>query len=137
MKKQMIADYKANGFVVVEGVFTGSEAEAIAELATKHVDMVVQKPGESPEPRKVSAPFLKEARFRKFALDPRLTSLVREFLGGKKPLLATDQIFMKPPRHGSAKPYHQDNAYFCVTPDSVTNVASVKNGYYSQKDYPA
>lgn len=115
--KQMVDDYKANGFVVVEGVFTAAEAEAIAKLAHQYVDMIVQKdPNAPPEPRKVNQPFLKDARFREFVLDPRLTSLVSELLGGKKPLLATDQIFMKPPRHGSAKPYHQDNAYFCATP---------------------
>jgi phytanoyl-CoA hydroxylase len=27
-----------------------------------------------------------------------------------------DQIFMKPPRFGSAKPYHQDNFYFKCSP---------------------
>jgi len=114
--KQLIDDFKRDGYVVVEGVFTASEAEAIAELAHKYVDMIVQKPGEEPEPRKVGFPFLKDEKFRRFVLDPRLTSLVSEFFGGQKALLATDQIFMKPPRHGSAKPYHQDNAYFKVTP---------------------
>jgi phytanoyl-CoA hydroxylase len=116
--KQLIDEYKANGFVVVEGVFTVAEVEAIAELAIKHVDMIIKprEAGAPPEARKVGQPFLKDAKFREFVLDARLTSLVSELLGGKKALLATDQIFMKPPRHGSAKPYHQDNAYFCATP---------------------
>jgi len=34
--------------------------------------------------------------------------------------LVTDQIFMKPPHFGSAKPYHQDNYYFeCEPVDQV------------------
>jgi len=59
---------------------------------------------------------LRHADFRRFATDERLRSLVQQVIG-KPVYLMTDQIFMKPPRFGSAKPYHQDNAYFRCHPD--------------------
>ena len=33
--------------------------------------------------------------------------------------LYADQALMKPPEVGSEKPFHQDNAYFDVTPDDA------------------
>ena len=48
-----------------------------------------------------------------------LTDLIRQ-LTKATPLLCSDQVFFKPPRHGSPKAYHQDNAYFlCHTDDLV------------------
>ena len=66
--------------------------------------------------RKLDAPFLKDPQLRRIVLDSRLRLLIGQFLG-KPPMLVVDQIFMKPPRFGSAKPYHQDNAYFLCHPD--------------------
>ena len=40
-----------------------------------------------------------------------------EKLIGASPLFHSDQLFFKPPRHGSPKAYHQDNAYFLMHPD--------------------
>ena len=70
-------------------------------------------------PRKVAQPFLKGEVFQSFVLDPRLSGVIAE-LTGVEPVLFSDQIFMKPPRFGSAKPYHQDNYYFkCHPADHV------------------
>ena len=109
--KKLIEHYREKGWVIVENVFTREECDRIGDLAHNYVS--VTKEG---EPRKVYAPFTTDKAFADFALDDRLRRLLAMFLGGKAPLLATDQIFMKPPRHGSAKPYHQDNAYFLCTP---------------------
>ena len=67
-------------------------------------------------PRKINEPFAKETACREMLLDPRLTSRIAELLG-HQPLLVVDQAFLKPPRFGSAKPYHQDNFYFGCHPD--------------------
>ena len=67
-------------------------------------------------PRKIDTPFLKHPAFRTLALDERLTTLLADFPGGQRPLLKGDQILMKPPHFGSAKPYHQDNFYFRILP---------------------
>ncbi len=119
------ADFERNGWVVIEGVFTRADADRIAQLAVEHVDHYLPPDDATGvgEPRKVTTPFLKDEAFRRFALDERLTELLSLLMDGERPLLAVDQIFMKPPRHGSAKPYHQDNAYFQCDPADQTITA--------------
>lgn len=117
--------YWEKGWAVVEGVFSHQEAEAIAQvalevaardLATDQSAFTADRSAEGQlAPRKIAFPFTKHPAFRAFALDPRLIGLISQLLG-QPPLLATDQIFMKPPRFGSAKPYHQDNFYFRLSP---------------------
>jgi ectoine hydroxylase-related dioxygenase (phytanoyl-CoA dioxygenase family) len=111
----------------VEGVFQPEEADRIAALAlaTAEKERAIAKPGynldASPDgaqqaPRKIDHVFPKHEGFRLCLLDDRLTRLVGSLLGAK-PLLFSDQIFFKPPRYGSPKPYHQDNFYFRCHPD--------------------
>eukprot|EP00937_MAST-01D_sp_MAST-1D-sp2_P005533 g5533.t1 len=91
-----------------------------------------------PQPRKLDAPFRKSAAFRRVALDARLRALVTALMDARATtgseagepapprdsdadwptdaLLFTDQAFLKPPRVGSEKPWHQDNFYFGVAP---------------------
>jgi ectoine hydroxylase-related dioxygenase (phytanoyl-CoA dioxygenase family) len=116
--------YWQKGWAVVEGVFQPHEVERIAalalELCQRELDASSTYVTDHSEdgqlaPRKLSQPFLKHPAFQEFALDPRLQERVSSFLG-REALLVTDQIFMKPPRFGSAKPYHQDNAYFLCDP---------------------
>lgn len=119
--------YWKKEWVVVEGVFKLEEAERIAALALtiaeKELDIAIpgynldfSEDGTQQSPRKIDKPFLKDEGCRKFLVDERLTGILRVFLN-EKPLLVSDQILMKPPRHGSAKPYHQDNFYFRCHPD--------------------
>lgn len=65
---------------------------------------------------------------------PVIRSLVETLLGDK-PLLFQDMALIKPPFIGSEKPWHQDNAYFAVTPLDATigvwialDEATVENG---------
>ena len=44
-----------------------------------------------------------------------MTALASRLLGGRKALVYSDQVFIKPPEVGGPKPYHQDNWYFGVT----------------------
>ncbi|MCC7264445.1 MAG: phytanoyl-CoA dioxygenase family protein [Candidatus Latescibacteria bacterium] len=117
--------YWEKGWAVVEGVFSPQETEALAQIAltVAEGELVTDQSAFAADhaadgqiaPRKIAAPFTKHPAFCAFSLDPRLTGLVAGLLG-QPALLATDQIFMKPPRFGSAKPYHQDNFYFRLTP---------------------
>lgn len=126
--------YWENGWVVVEGVYSPDEVEDIAQIAIEVSDREMKSSLDSDEitekgvgyavdraedgtiaPRKVEAPFLKESAFQSFVLDPRLSRIIKNLIG-IEPVLVTDQIFMKPPRFGSAKPYHQDNYYFKCDP---------------------
>jgi ectoine hydroxylase-related dioxygenase (phytanoyl-CoA dioxygenase family) len=119
--------YWDSGWAVVEGVFSAAETDPIARLAmAMAISEIPDAPADAAEvdltaegehvPRKINLPFLKNEHFRRFALDERLRNLLGSVVG-KPVLLAFDQIFLKPPRHGSAKPYHQDNAYFLCHPD--------------------
>lgn len=125
-------EFWRRGWTVVEGVFTEDEAETIAELATTICTqrLTAEKASfladrsETGEiaPRKLNAPFLAHEDLRRFELDPRLNGLVDGVIG-KPARLVTDQILMKPPKFGSAKPYHQDNAYFMCDPGDETITA--------------
>ena len=118
--------YWDRGWAVVPDVFSRDDvasvsrlamAVAIAELSDAEVDSAdvdVDVTG-ARAPRKVMEPFLKEDAFGRFALSAGLRTLL-EAIVGKPVLLVSDQIFLKPPRVGSAKPYHQDNAYFRCHP---------------------
>ncbi|MBM3265688.1 MAG: phytanoyl-CoA dioxygenase family protein [candidate division Zixibacteria bacterium] len=122
---EQLAHFRENGWVVVEGVFTADEADEIAAIALEvsHTVANTRDDGYYLDrsedgqvwPRKIDYPFSRHPAFRKFVLDPRLRDILKR-LTGDEPLLCTDQIFLKPPRFGSAKPYHQDNFYFQCTP---------------------
>ena len=125
MQQKTYQHYWEKGWAVVEGVFGRDEADRIAriahevsqeELNADNDSYVVDASDEGEiAPRKIDTPFLKRSEFQAFVLDRRLTQMVAELLGAP-PLLSGDQIFMKPPRFGSAKPYHQDNFYFQCNP---------------------
>lgn len=121
--------YWEKGWVVIEGVYCPDEVEHIAQLAVEvsNKELKDDAPSYAVDraadgsiaPRKIDRPFFKASAFQSFILDPRLSSIIRELIG-VTPLLMTDQIFMKPPHLGSAKPYHQDNYYFkCHPADHV------------------
>lgn len=140
LDQQQIDLYWSRGWVVAEAVFGPEETEEIAQLALQVASQELREDtGVSDEfartnpeaayasyaadhsedgrvaPRKIDTPFLKREEFQRFVLDERLTGILRAVLG-KEPLLLEDQILMKPPEFGSAKPYHQDNAYFLCRP---------------------
>ena len=123
-REETLQRYRTQGWVVIEGVFQAEEMDRIAELALSVAKQendvrVGYSVDESPDgtllPRKVNSAFWKGQAFQDLMLDPRMLHLIQHFIGGK-PLLFADQIFMKPPRFGSPKPYHQDNAYFRCSP---------------------
>lgn len=126
ISEEAVREFRERGWVVVEGVFAREEAERVAEEAMAISQSELQEDASSYAvdrsedgqlaPRKIDKPFFKSEQFRRFALDGRLREIL-EVLLGHPPLLVTDQIFMKPPKFGSAKPYHQDNAYFCCFPE--------------------
>ena len=121
--------YWEKGWVVFEGIYEIDEIDGISQLATEisnqeledgaDSSVVDRQVGGATAPRKINRPFLKESAFRSLVMDPRLSTIISGLIG-VEPLLVTDQIFMKPPRFGSAKPYHQDNYYFkCEPADHV------------------
>lgn len=73
--------------------------------------------------------------FHQIAFDHPALRAVREALLGEGAKMFQSMALIKPPFHGSEKPWHQDNAYFKVTPlDAILGVwialdhATVENG---------
>ena len=127
MNNDLYQTYWDRGWAVVPSVFRDDEIDQISRLAMAvAISEIAEGDGDdseldkdedgNPVPRKVNWPFTKNEHFRKFALNGRLRDLLAGIIG-KPVLLVFDQIFLKPPRYGSAKPYHQDNAYFKCHPD--------------------
>jgi ectoine hydroxylase-related dioxygenase (phytanoyl-CoA dioxygenase family) len=122
--------YWRTGWLVQEDIFLAQEADRVAdallavanrerETAKSGYNIDSSSDGAQQAPRKINEPFVKDALFRSFLLDERLR-IPLESLLGNRPLLMIDQALMKPPRFGSAKPYHQDNFYFrCHPADEV------------------
>eukprot|EP00040_Diaphanoeca_grandis_P009390 m.48641 g.48641 ORF g.48641 m.48641 type:complete len:283 (+) comp20809_c0_seq1:254-1102(+) len=94
----------------------GSAEKAVALKAQIKASLVDSGIDGQQLPRKLDAPFRKHAAFQAVALDSRLQSMAATLLGDdlSNIVILTDQLFMKPPKMGSAKPYHQDNFYFGV-----------------------
>jgi hypothetical protein len=83
--------------------------------------------------RKVEGLVENDDRFGALARDPRLIGIFSGLLGPDLKLFR-DALMMKPPRHGSAKPYHQDSAYWAIDPPVLASVwlaldeATLENG---------
>lgn len=118
--------YWDKGWCVVEGVFSHNRVDAVIEHAMQIGErQVEERPdnigavdrAENGElaPRKIMQPYLIDSFFHEFVLDSGFVELIGSLIG-KPPLLASDQIFMKPPRFGTPKAYHQDNGYFLCDP---------------------
>jgi phytanoyl-CoA hydroxylase len=121
-----VRHYEDRGWAVVPGVFSTHEASRVCDVTMQvSAEELVANPGErftadassdgEVRPRKIDYPFLKHPEFRRFALDPRLEAVASVFLG-RDAYLIRDQLFCKPPRFGSAKPYHQENAALLFDP---------------------
>ena len=121
--------YWERGWTVVEGVFAAERVAQVAALAQEIGYRDLQRTPASEvgdylfdraasgatAPRKIGTPYTRHADFRALVFDPRLRALLEAVIGAPVEL-AADQILMKPPEIGSAKPYHQDNAYFRCDP---------------------
>ena len=126
ISEEQVRTFNERGWLVVEGVYLPEEADEVARIAletAESMDVEESMEGylldrsESGETaaRKIDNPYLRNPLFRDFALDSRLRGILQQ-LSGEEPLLKSDQLFMKPPRFGSEKPYHQDNFYFRCAP---------------------
>ena len=135
---QEVADIVASGVNLQPGTLDWSSAEDYAEWQRSNPDwqktiVAMSKVQVMPDgeiiARKLNTPINDFPRepFRRIALDPRMTALASEFLGGRRALVYSDQVFIKPRDVGGPKPYHQDNWYFGVSSsdDVITAWVSV------------
>jgi ectoine hydroxylase-related dioxygenase (phytanoyl-CoA dioxygenase family) len=141
--------YDADGYVVREGVFTNAEIgemvdaceQLVADLVSDrqgrriHAGSYVFDPdvtrqtmikweGDSDivhgiEPFAHLSPALDE-----WAHDPRFLDLARDVLGAE-PMLFTEKLNLKRPRHGGVNPMHQDHPYWVGTADDADRVMTI------------
>jgi len=105
--------------VVVSEAMSISERDLAENVKVGKNYLADQSADGKAAPRKIDHPYNRSDIFRQLTRHPNLLELLKQLIG-PSPMLCTDQIFMKPPHFGSAKPYHQDNAYFlCSPPDKV------------------
>lgn len=149
---QQIEQYRRDGFLVFEELFRREEAAALLarlealvlervprpegvrmqiEPAVARGDAVAASPME--RLRKVEGLVEYDEVFGRLARDPRLLDVMQDLIGPDIKLFR-DALMMKPPRHGSAKPYHQDSAYWQIDPPDLISVwmalddATLENG---------
>lgn len=134
------AYFEQNGFLIVPNVLSQQQLASIREMTDKLLngDIKPEIPnpqnGELPEDfvlqmepavaKDESVPRREKIRvafhlchthpyFRSHATRPEIASVVETLLGPGA-LLYTDQLFVKPPHHGSEVPFHQDHAYWTM-----------------------
>ena len=130
-----VEQFASQGYLAMEGVFSTEDItiamSAIGDLAHRrsgNEQVVYQEEpyyttggGDErvvdPELRvRVIRDFCQaEPRLAKLAAKPRLVSLLDQLLGEHHQLIQ-DTALLKPPFHGAEKPWHQDSAYFNLSP---------------------
>ncbi len=142
-----IARFQERGYLVVEDVVPPSQVQEMREridaitsatdsddARRMRLELEPNDTGPNPMPRKLSQLAAQDHLFKQHAEMPELLEMVNQLIG--EPLrLYADQAFLKPPREGSAKPAHQDNAHFGVDPPdwgittwAALDDATVENG---------
>ena len=119
--------YERDGFLLVEELLTEAEVEALRVRAQeigsgklKHVpsEWLREEPGIQAEQgggpsgmdrlRKLEFLAWYDDVYLSLAKHPKILAVVEEILETRDLKLLADEMFMKPPVHGSAKEYHQD-----------------------------
>lgn len=129
-----VAFYQEHGYLALEGLLSAEEvAEATAALGDVLHRRVKGKVGRQEEPfyrdgqvdERVTDPELRVRKLWSFCkVEPRLAAVaahervraVLDELVGPESRMIQDMALVKPPYHGSEKPWHQDTAYFDWTP---------------------
>ncbi len=138
--------YDQDGFLKVQQLFSGTRLTEIEEQLTLYTEQIAPHvPADDIVYESESLPNGGRAirnlwrmenhsrYFRELAKSEEVLQLVAMLVNGE-PVLMGVELFAKPPRVGSAVPYHQDNGYFNLTPpDALTcwlalDASSLENG---------
>ena len=133
---KQVEEFHAQGYLVIHDAFTAEEVAAALEglldlIDGKHAayrgvqyeksarELVAQLPPEQKQDavRKLWKMVEYERRVAALAAHPQLLALLEQLIGDT-PELFQDQALIKPPLIGREKPWHQDNAYFNVPPET-------------------
>jgi hypothetical protein len=152
LTSQQIEQYRTDGFLIFPELFSQEEVQRLLRRLEEYVEEtrpkidglafqvepVVQKGVAVAESkmaafRKVEGLARLDSLYRDFSRHPRLLDILTSLLGPDIKLFR-DALMMKPAHHGSAKPYHQDSAYWTIDPPDLASVwmalddATLENG---------
>lgn len=132
-----LSQFHNDGYLVINGAFTPSEVEAALEGITDLInglrpefegvqfeprlrDQVDQLTGQKRQDavRKLFNFVAYDDRLKKLSEHPRLLDVIRQLMGSE-PEMFQDMALLKPPMHGTEKPWHQDCAYFNLPPGAT------------------
>jgi ectoine hydroxylase-related dioxygenase (phytanoyl-CoA dioxygenase family) len=135
LSPEQLGFYAENGYVVVHEILPPDVLAAVreaisravgeAEFGSKGAANALYEPGDNKTAvahaplRKLNALVPNDPFFHSVAASPAILDVVTQLTGNpRRIMLYSDQVFLKPAHCGSAKPLHQDNSYFRVTPHS-------------------
>jgi phytanoyl-CoA hydroxylase len=152
LTNEQVDQYRRDGYLVFPNLFSREEIQALLSRLSAYVE------DERPVPegvhfqiepgvrrgdavaeskmdafRKVEGLVEHDDVFGDYARDPKLMDVLIPLLGPDIKMFR-DALMMKPARHGSAKPYHQDSAYWSIDPPNLASVwmalddATLENG---------
>lgn len=136
-----VAQFRADGYCVVDGLFSPAEIAAIEAFFEdfKRIGLAIFDQGckyEEIDPAKnqlrAMHPHRHSARAKAWALHPRVMSVLTALLG-RDPLLAQTMYYFKPPG-AKGQGMHQDNFYLlaephtCVAAWTAIDAATIDNG---------
>jgi phytanoyl-CoA hydroxylase len=138
LSTEQLAFYAENGYLVVPDIVPPDVLVRIRDAVTEITneaqtgrsarvsDTLVEPDAAAtttavakPPLRKLNALVPHDPFFRSVAASPAVLDIVAQLTdNAQRIMLYSDQVFLKPAHCGSAKPLHQDNSYFGVTPHS-------------------
>ena len=118
MTSEQKAFYAEHGYLHVKGLLTSGEAadyrariHALAERQGETDATWDSVKGGTSIQHSHDVHF-RDAAFTRLLLDPRITGLAADAIGGPNVQLHHNKMFIKPPENGSPFPMHQDYRYF-------------------------
>lgn len=133
LSQEQIETFWRDGFIVVPNLLTPEEVQALrvrteqiilgqAPFPSEYIQIepaIAEGKEEEPNPlyrvRKMWELTRYDPVFHEYAKHPRIVEIIIDLLGPDIKLFG-DQMMLKPPFHGSMKPYHQDSAYWPIEP---------------------
>ena len=132
-----LAAYERDGYLAYDGLLPEFEIDALIGRMLQRVEHPIEGVHIQMEPaaqrgeiqayskldtiRKIEKLVEKDSLYLRLAKHPLILPRIQDILG-ERIRLFRDALMMKPARHGSAKPYHQDSAYWSITPTTLCSI---------------
>ena len=137
LSKSELAAYARDGYLVYDRLLPEEDVDALVGRMLQRVERPIEGVLIQEEPavqrgegqpvsrldsiRKIEKLVENDALFLHLAKHPEILPRIQGVLGGAVRLFR-DALMMKPARHGSAKPYHQDSPYWQIAPMSLCSI---------------